>query len=96
LISRILRFAAAGAFAVAGKGFAAPSTLREATGGNPLIGCALGTQDIDNPPLARLVARQFDCLTADNQMMPAKLVDESGRYTFGTATGSPISPRTTA
>jgi endo-1,4-beta-xylanase len=82
LISRILRFAAAGAFAVAGKGFAAPSTLREATGGNPLIGCALGTQDIDNPPLARLVARQFDCLTADNQMMPAKLVDESGRYTF--------------
>lgn len=59
------------------------STLREAAGGRVLIGCAVGTQDLDNAPLARLVGEQFNCLTSDNQMMPAQMVDAAGHFTFG-------------
>lgn len=66
----------------AGLAGAGAQTLRQAADGKVMIGCAIGTQDLDHPPVARRVAREFNCLTADNEMMPAQMVDDSGRYTF--------------
>lgn len=60
----------------------APATLRAAADNTVLIGCSIGTRDVDDPKVSAVVAREFNCLTADNQMMPAHVVDEAGHYTF--------------
>lgn len=70
------------ALAPAHAGAPVPHTLREAAGDAVLIGCSIGTRDVDAPKVAAVVAREFNCLTADNQMMPAQVVDDSGHYTF--------------
>ncbi len=57
-------------------------TLREAAGPGLLIGCSVETRALEEPRIATMVARQFSCLTADNEMMPALLVDAAGQYTF--------------
>ncbi len=57
-------------------------TLREAAGSGLLIGCSVESRALEDPRIATMVARQFSCLTADNEMMPALLVDEAGQSTF--------------
>ncbi|MGH7996005.1 MAG: endo-1,4-beta-xylanase [Opitutaceae bacterium] len=59
------------------------ATLRAAAGAHLLIGCAVSSRELQDPRLAALITRQFGCLTAENEMMPAFLVDKSGRFTFG-------------
>ena len=57
-------------------------TLREAAGPRLLIGCSVTTKALEDPKRAEMVARQFSCLTADNEIMPALLVNDAGRFTF--------------
>lgn len=57
-------------------------TLREAAEPHLLIGCSASSRDVQDSVLAAMMARQFNCFAADNEMMPALLVDENGRYTF--------------
>ncbi|MEO5915930.1 MAG: endo-1,4-beta-xylanase [Luteolibacter sp.] len=60
-------------------------TLREAAGGKLLIGCAIATRDLDDPELTNLITQQFNCITPEYEMMPEKLVDDHGKFTFDTA-----------
>lgn len=57
-------------------------TLREAAGARLLVGCAVNTADLRDPKLAGLVAAQFNCLTPEYEMMPEKLMEETGRFHF--------------
>jgi endo-1,4-beta-xylanase len=57
-------------------------TLREAAGDRLLVGCAVATQDLDNPELATLITEQFGCITPEYELMPRYLVDDGGRFTF--------------
>lgn len=61
---------------------AGPRTLREAAGNRWLVGCAASSSDLQDPKLTALILRQFNAITADNELMPALLVNEDGRYTF--------------
>jgi endo-1,4-beta-xylanase len=60
----------------------APATLRGAAPASLLIGCGASSLDVRDPKISTMIARQFNCLTADNEMMPAMLVDDAGRYDF--------------
>lgn len=57
-------------------------TLREAAGDHFLIGGAIATRDLDDADLMKIVAAQFSCLTPEYDLMPEKLVDDSGKFTF--------------
>ncbi|HTL66806.1 MAG TPA: endo-1,4-beta-xylanase [Lacunisphaera sp.] len=57
-------------------------TLRGAAPASLLIGCGASSRDVRDPRIAAMIARQFNCLTADNEMMPAMLVDDAGHYDF--------------
>ncbi|HVZ65214.1 MAG TPA: endo-1,4-beta-xylanase [Lacunisphaera sp.] len=61
---------------------AATVTLRGATPASLLIGCGASSRDVRDPQISAMIARQFNCLTADNEMMPAMLVDDAGHYDF--------------
>ncbi len=61
---------------------ASVATLREAAGAGLLIGCAASSRDVKEPKLSAMIARQFNCLTADNEMMPSMMVDSAGNFTF--------------
>lgn len=60
-------------------------TLRDAAGTRLLVGCAVDTHDLIDPKLAELITMQFDGLTPEYEMMPEKLVDDAGHYTFDAA-----------
>jgi endo-1,4-beta-xylanase len=60
-------------------------TLRQAAGDRMLMGAAVSAQDLDDPRLARLIAEQFNCLTAGNEFKPASLQRERGKFTFDKA-----------
>ena len=66
--------------------FASPlvgeETLRDAAGKRLLVGCALATCDLDNPKLAALAAKQFNCITPEYEFMPEHTVDAKGKFTF--------------
>lgn len=68
--------------ALAADGESTAATLRDAAPRSLLIGCGASSQDVRDPVIAPMIARQFNCLTADNEMMPAMLVDDAGRYDF--------------
>ncbi|HWA87135.1 MAG TPA: endo-1,4-beta-xylanase [Opitutus sp.] len=57
-------------------------TLRRAAPASLLIGCAASSGDVRDPVTSAMIARQFNCLTADNEMMPSMLVDDAGHYDF--------------
>ena len=63
----------------------AATTLREAAQGHFLVGCAVQSADLDDPKQAALVASQFDCLTAENEMKPDALQAQKGVFTFEAA-----------
>ena len=54
-------------------------TLRHAVKGRFLIGTAVMSRQLDNSGLADLVARQFDCLTGENEFKPQSLQPQAGQ-----------------
>jgi endo-1,4-beta-xylanase len=50
-----------------------------------LIGTAVGARSLTRPNLASLIAGQFDCLTAENEMKPSSLQPVKGSFTFDRA-----------
>ena len=64
---------------------AAVRTLRHAVNGRFLIGTAVMSRRLDDPKLAALVARQFDCLTAENEFKPRSLQPQPGKFKFAAA-----------
>ena len=60
----------------------AGATLRQAAVTRMLIGTATGTRDLGKAGFAPLIARQFACLTAENEMKPDALQRVQGRFTF--------------
>ena len=60
-----------------------PATLREAAAqAGLLIGCGASSADVQDPTRSGMILREFNCLTADNEMMPAMVVDDAGHYNF--------------
>ena len=57
-------------------------TLRQAAGDRMLIGAAIGARSLDRPALASLIAEQFSCVTAENEMKPISLQRVQGTFTF--------------
>ena len=57
-------------------------TLRQAGGKRLLIGTAVGAWDMRKPGLGSLIAEQYACLTAGNEMKPDSLQRVKGRFTF--------------
>ena len=60
-------------------------TLRHAVKGRFLIGTAVMSRQLDNSGLADLVARQFDCLTGENEFKPQSLQPRPGQFRFDAA-----------
>ena len=60
----------------------AGETLRQAAKGHFLVGCALMTDQLDNPAFAKLVAEQFSSVTPENEMKPDFVHPEPGVFTF--------------
>src|SRR5262245_50226073 len=58
------------------------TTLRQAAGQRMLIGAAFGTRQLARPELATLIADQFNCVTAENEMKPISLQRVQGAFTF--------------
>ncbi|HEU5433657.1 MAG TPA: endo-1,4-beta-xylanase, partial [Thermomicrobiales bacterium] len=89
---RLVALAVLALFAVRPAGAVEPTTpdkaltpLRRAVDGRFLIGTAVMSRQLDNPPLAALVAEQFDCLTAENEFKPASLHPRPGQFRFDAA-----------
>ncbi len=61
---------------------ASAMTLRHAVRGRFLIGTAVMSRRLDDPRLAALVARQFDCITAENEFKPRSLQPQPGKFNF--------------
>lgn len=57
-------------------------TLRQAAGDRLLVGTALSSDNLQQPQLANLIATQFACLTAGNEMKPDFLQRVRGTFTF--------------
>ncbi len=61
-------------------------TLRaQAVNGRFLIGTAVMSRQLDNAGLADLVAKQFDCLTGENEFKPQSLQPQPGKFNFAAA-----------
>jgi endo-1,4-beta-xylanase len=60
-------------------------TLRAAAGDRLLIGAAVMSHQLEDPKLATLVAEQFNCLTAENEMKPENLQPAKGKFNFAPA-----------
>lgn len=63
----------------------ADPTLRQAAGKRLLMGTAITSFDLGKPGLAPLIAEQFGCLTAGNEMKPDALQRVKGTFTFDRA-----------
>src|SRR3954471_17787875 len=61
------------------------TTLRQAAGERMLVGAAIMSQQLVDPRLAELIAAQFNCLTAENEMKPGSLQPRKGEFTFDNA-----------
>ena len=61
------------------------ATLRDAAGDRLLIGGAVMSHQLDDPKLASLVAEQFNCLTAENEMKPENMQPARGQFNFAPA-----------
>lgn len=73
------------AVAVGGAGQAeskAGGGLRDAANGKVLIGTAVMAYQLQDPVIGPLVSREFNCLTAENEMKPEAVQREKGVFTF--------------
>jgi endo-1,4-beta-xylanase len=57
-------------------------TLRQAADDHLLIGAAVMSSVINDPPRATLLAQQFNCITGENEFKPAALQPAPGRFNF--------------
>jgi len=65
---------------------AAPTeTLRHSAKGRFLVGAAVMSRQLQDPRLAELVARQFDCLTGENEFKPMRAQPQPGKFNFAAA-----------
>lgn len=62
-----------------------PRSLRDAAGPELLIGCPVGEDDFEDPALLDLVAREFNCVTVETELMPFKLGARRDAFGFGPA-----------
>jgi endo-1,4-beta-xylanase len=85
--SRLLLLALLPWLALAGHAAQPPATLRAAYANAFLIGAALDTAKVTggNPRAGEIVARQFSCLTAENDMKWSVIHPEPDRYNFRSA-----------
>jgi endo-1,4-beta-xylanase len=60
----------------------AKTTLRQAAGDRLLIGAAVMPRTLEGPARAKLIAEQFNSLTAENDMKPDALQKVKGTFTF--------------
>jgi endo-1,4-beta-xylanase len=60
-------------------------TLRHAVNGRFLIGTAVMSRQLDNSAMADLIAKQFDCLTGENEFKPQSLQPRPGQFNFAGA-----------
>ena len=60
----------------------AKATLRQAAGDRLLIGAAVMPHTLEDPARAKLIAAQFNSLTAENDMKPDALQKVKGTFTF--------------
>src|SRR5687768_11251434 len=58
------------------------ATLRQAAGDRLLIGAAVMPHTLEDPARAKLIAAQFNSLTAENDMKPDALQKVKGTFTF--------------
>src|SRR5688500_20384412 len=58
------------------------ATLRQAAGERLLMGTAVSPRQLEDPKLAKLIAGQFNSLTAENDMKPDALQRERGKFPF--------------
>src|SRR5690606_1901219 len=56
--------------------------LKESARGNLRIGAAVSAPHVDDPVHAAMIVRQFDVLTAGNEMKPDALQKVKGQFTF--------------
>lgn len=56
--------------------------LREESGERLMIGTAIMSSQLDDPARAALIASQFNCVTAENEMKPDALQPTPGHFTF--------------
>ncbi len=61
------------------------ATLRGAAGERMLIGAAVMSSHLEDPRRTKLIAEQFNSLTAENEMKPDQLQREKGKFTFDNA-----------
>jgi endo-1,4-beta-xylanase len=74
------------ALAVPARAQAEPkTTLRQAANGKFLVGAAVMSSALDDPATARLLAEQFDSLTAENEFKPSSLQPRQGEFNFAPA-----------
>lgn len=71
--------------ALVGLGRPAETGLRGATGGKVLIGTAIMSNQLDDPKLAELIAREFNCITGENEFKPESVERVKGQFTFAGA-----------
>ena len=64
---------------------AAPATLRSAAPADLRIGTAVSSRQLEDEAEAALIASQFNCLTAENEMKPERLQPRPGEFTFDAA-----------
>ncbi len=64
---------------------AGPETLREAAAGRFLIGTAISSGQLERPETADFIAREFNCITAENEFKPDALEPEPGKFNFTAA-----------
>lgn len=57
-------------------------TLRQAAKGKMLVGCAIMSSALDDPAHAKLIASQFDAITAENEMKPVEVHPAKDRFNF--------------
>ena len=57
-------------------------SLRQVAGDRLLVGAAVAPHQLDDPKLTKLLAQQFNSLTAENVMKPDALQRERGKFTF--------------
>jgi endo-1,4-beta-xylanase len=64
---------------------AAATTLRDAAPPGLLIGAAVMSHQLDDPALSGLIAREFNCLTGENEFKPQALEPVQGQFNFAPA-----------
>lgn len=64
---------------------AEPTTLRQAAGDRFLVGAAVRPDQLARPESAKLIAEQFNCLTAENVFKPQSIQPRKGEFNFADA-----------